>query len=253
MSPGDPHSYSRPDLVKTTHVHLNLNVDFEQSILAGYTILSFTKVDPSSTSVILDAKKLTILNITEESTGDRLEYIYERQSWVKLGHKLEIHLPSYIGETFQIRIYYETSPESSGLQWLAPEQTAGKQHPFLFSQNQAIHARSMLPCQDTPSVKTPYTASITAPDDLTVLMSAIRDNQDDPGVKTNNFTQKIPIPSYLIAIAVGKLESKRIGPRSHVWSEAEFIDKAAFDFSETESFLQTAEKLNGPYVHMGYL
>ena len=199
-------------------------MNFEQKILAGYVILSFTKVDPSSTSVILDAMKLTIHNITEELTGDRLEYIYKPWSWDRLGHKLEINLPSTIGETFQVRIHYETSPESSGLQWLEPVQTSGKQHPFLFSQNEPINARSMLPCQDTPSVKTPYTASITAPANLTILMSAIRDPMEedaDGEVKTANFTQKVPIPSYLIAIAVGDVVSKRIGPRSHVWSEAE--------------------------------
>ena len=54
--------------------------------------------------------------------------------------------------------------------------------------------------------------------------------------------------SYLIAFAVGKLESRKIGPRSHVWSEKENVDAAAFEFAETETMLQTAEELCGPYV-----
>ena len=248
LSPGDPHSYSRPDLVKTTHVHLDLNVDFDLNILVGKSILSFTKIDKETSSVILDSRNLTIHNITEEYTDEKLVFTIEPQS--DLGEKLEIKLPTYIGDRFKIVVYYETSPQSSGIQWLNPEQTAGKQHPFLFSQNQPIHARSMLPCQDTPAVKTPYSASITAPASLTVLMSAIKDpvEVESSGKKTANFIQKVPIPSYLIAIAVGDVVSKRIGPRSHVWSESEYIEKAAFDFSETESFIQTAEELNGPYI-----
>ena len=109
----------------------------------------------------------------------------------------------------------------------------------------------MLPCQDTPSVKMPYSASITAPADITVLMSAVREGEPvavDGGNKRHSFTQKIPIQSYLIAVAAGAIESRKIGPRSHVWSEKEFVDRAADDFSETETKLKTAEELCGPYV-----
>ena len=65
-----------------------------------------------------------------------------------------------------------------------------------------------------------------------------------------HFIYWIPIisQSYLIAFAVGKLESRKIGPRSHVWSEKENVDAAAFEFAETETMLQTAEELSGPYV-----
>jgi leukotriene-A4 hydrolase len=109
----------------------------------------------------------------------------------------------------------------------------------------------MVPCQDTPSVKAPYTAEVTASSDLTVLMSAVRQGEPTDagnGKKLHKFFQKIPIQSYLIAIAAGNIESRKIGPRSHVWSEKELVDKAAFDFSETETMLQKAEELCGPYV-----
>lgn len=55
---------------------------------------------------------------------------------------------------------FENSPDASGLQWLPAEQTAGKRHPYLFSQFQPILARSMVPCQDTPAVKHPYSAKV---------------------------------------------------------------------------------------------
>ena len=166
LSPDDPNSYSRPDLTKTTHLHLNLNVDFNEKVLEGYVILSLEKIDGKAESVILDTKDLTILRVGLENATEDLEYKLGKSS--KFGEKLEVKLPDNIENKFNIRIDYKTSPKSSGLQWLNPEQTSGKDSPFMFSQNWPIHGRSMLPCQDTPSVKTPYTASITAPDDLTI-------------------------------------------------------------------------------------
>ena len=80
-------------------------------------------------------------------------------------------------------------------------------------------------------MKATYDAAITAPAELTVLMSALRkgNKEVEKGGKKSQvfkFEQKIPIPSYLIAIAVGDFVSKKIGPRSYVWSEAEVIEKA---------------------------
>ncbi|KAL1110315.1 hypothetical protein AAG570_007848, partial [Ranatra chinensis] len=147
-------------------------------------------------------------------------------------------------------IIYKTSSKASALQWLRPEQTASKEFPYLFSQCQAIHARSLLPCQDSPSVKFTYSAEVVVPENLIALMSALRMGEElvTGGKKIYKFNQPVVIPSYLIAIAVGKLESKRIGPRSTVWSEKEIIERAAYEFAQTEEFIQIAEKICGPYV-----
>jgi len=247
LSPKDPNSYSRTDLVETSHIHLEVEVDFEKKILTGHVLLTLKRIDAAAKSVILDGRNLTINGVKNEMNGDTLEFKYDSPSG--FGEKLEIQLPVTDAVEFTIRIDYATSPGSSALQWLSPSQTAGKKHPYLFSQCQAIHARSMLPCQDTPSVKSTYSAKITVPESLTVLMSAIKEGEEIINNKKKAmFHQKVPIQSYLIAIAVGAIESRKIGPRSHVWSEAELVDKAAFDFSETETMLKTAEELCGPYV-----
>ena len=139
LSPTDPNSYSRPDLVKATHVHLDLEVDFDKQVLAGHVILTLEKIDTNATSVVLDARSLTINKVTEELSGQVLEYEYGSPSGY--GEKLEIKLPSSSEKELKIRVEYVTSVKSSALQWLSPAQTAGKKHPYVFSQCQAVHAR----------------------------------------------------------------------------------------------------------------
>jgi len=248
LSPGDPNSYARPDQVVTKHVHLELEVDFDARVLHGHVLLSVERVEPTASTLLLDVSRLQIDSVQDGESGSDLAF--EVGSSCINGEKLEISLPSQ-GEKFQVKVGYRTTPTSTALQWLQPEQTLAGTHPFLFSQCQAIHCRSLLPCQDTPSVKSPYTASITAPSKLAALMSAIRQGEPHPIGGDRSITkweQKVPVQSYLIAIAVGGLESRQIGPRSHVWAEPGLVDRAAHDFAETESFLQTAEALCGPYV-----
>lgn len=146
-------------------------------------------------------------------------------------------------------IDYDTAPSASALQWLTAEQTSGKQHPYLFSQCQAIHARSILPCQDSPAVKFTYNATIHHPPELTALMSAIRVTSNAGVTK---FQQTVPIPAYLMAIAVGALVSRDVGPISKVWAEKEQIEEAAAEFVDTNLFLEKAIEICGPYVWKQY-
>ncbi|RLU18861.1 hypothetical protein DMN91_009219 [Ooceraea biroi] len=249
LSPGDPSSFANPEFAIVTHTHLELNVDFDQKILQGKAILDIERTSSAATEVILDSRELVISSAT--SDGSSLEHHIGAD--VEFGSKLVIQLPSAAGNNntkCKIEIEYKTSPNATALKWLTAEQTAGGVHPYLFSQCQAIHARSMFPCQDTPSVKSTYSAKISVPRELTVVMSALLDGVSDLGSdkKVYEFRQPVPIPSYLVAIAVGALVAKQIGPRSKVWAEKEFIDQSAYEFGETETMLQIAEQLCGPYV-----
>jgi leukotriene A-4 hydrolase/aminopeptidase len=170
----------------------------------------------------------------------------------RFGSALNVTLPTSYKKDKQLDLIveYETTSECGALQWLEPSQTVGKQYPYLFTQCQAIHARSLLPVQDSPSIKLTYSASIRVPKPLKALMSALSTGEttSENGKSTiYQFEQRTTMPSYLIALVVGNLEGRKIGPRSTVWSEPEVVEKAAWEFTDTEKFIATGESLLTPY------
>ncbi|XP_066561109.1 leukotriene A-4 hydrolase [Amia ocellicauda] len=252
MAPvNDPSSFSALSKCITRHLNLRFHVDFDSRVIKGKVALTVEILEDKYASLILDTKDLKISKVT--ANGQEAKFSLGPQHSFK-GSPLEISLPFELsrGQHVIIEVTYETSPKASALQWLTPEQTAGKKHPYLFSQCQATHCRTMVPCQDTPSVKHTYYAQVSVPKELVALMSAVRDGQEpDPQDSSRSvfrFRQPVPMPSYLIAIVVGALESREIGPRSRVWSEKELVDLGAYEFAETEAMLKIAEDLAGPYV-----
>ncbi|GJQ82649.1 hypothetical protein Trydic_g19666 [Trypoxylus dichotomus] len=250
LSPNDPSSHSRPEQVIVTNIRLVLETHFDTKTFSGTASLSVKKIDKSINELILDSEDLKIDSISEQNTQKQLVFDVSKP-YQQFGSKLTVKLPLE-GDEYLIVVKYETSPNASGLLWLTPQQTAGKVHPYVYSQFEPIGARSFLPCQDTPAVKTKYEASISVTGGLIAIMSALSNSSetDNEQSKTRvfNFVQNIPIPSYLIAIAVGALESRDVGPRSRVWSEKEFVDAAAHEFANTEDQLKTAEAICGPYL-----
>ena len=247
LSPADPNSHSRPEEVVTRHLHLDWQIDFSSQTVSGQTTLSCHRLADQARALLLDTNMLDV---------DRVVYNEDTDLVFRLGPQgccgsvLEVELPADCQERFTVTVTHSTSPRSPALLWLSPDQTAGKQLPFVFSQGQAILNRALFPCQDTPAVKTTYTATIRATKQLTVLMSALSDGEEEVGedLKQWRFRQPVPIPSYLVAFAAGLLSSKKVGPRSTVWAEDQYLEKAATDFSQTETMLRTAEELCGPYV-----
>ncbi|XP_043943121.1 leukotriene A-4 hydrolase-like [Protopterus annectens] len=251
----DPCSFTSFQKYTTKHLNLRWHLNFKSRIIQGSAALTIEVLEQKLSNLILDTKDLKIFKILVN--GQKATFSLGPKHWFK-GSPLEITPPFQLerGQQAVVEIFYETCPEASALQWLNPEQTAGKRHPFLFSQCQFIHCRSITPCQDTPAVKQTYYAQVSAPKELIAVMSAICDG-DEPDCKDSKqrilqFRQKIPIPSYLIAIVVGALESREIGPRSRLWAEKEAIEKAAFEFAQTETMLKTAESLVGPYLWERY-
>ena len=235
----DPHSLSNFNDVRTTHLHLNLSVDFATKTLSGRVDHSI-KNQGIADSMAFDIKDLTIQAVEVDdipanfsiNTGDEL-----------LGDQLMIPVNA---TSEKVSIFYKTSPDAEALMWLEPQLTSGKQHPFLFTQGEAILTRSWIPCQDSPGNRITYSADIQCDSNLMVVMSA-----SNPDEKSNegayHFEMDKPIPTYLIAMGVGDLEFKPLGERTGVYAEPGMIKKSAYEFVDVEKMIVAAEALYGPY------
>ena len=241
----DLHSYANSDEIRVTHVELDLDVRFDERRLRGSAMLSFERLQEDADALVLDTRDLTITAVESWSpTGgfDAATYSLAAADPV-LGAPLTIVLPP---QATRARVTYETSPGASGLQWLTPEQTAGREHPFMFTQSQAIHARSWIPLQDSPAVRVTYGARIRTPEGLRAVMSAAND-PDAPADGDHRFDMPQPIPSYLVALAAGDLAFRPLGARTGVYAEPSVVEAAAAEFVDTESMVAATEQLYGPY------
>ncbi|HEX2060874.1 MAG TPA: M1 family metallopeptidase [Thermoanaerobaculia bacterium] len=237
----DPHSYSRPDEARVEHIALDLTVDFAKKQLSGVANLRIKK-QPNATALVLDTNGLEIRKVTLLPGNTPVQHKLAAADPI-FGSALEIPIRP---ETEGVSIEYASNPQARALQWLDPAMTAGKKHPFLLSQSQAILARTWVPCQDTPGVRFTYEATLRVPKELLALMSA-----ENPQAKNEQgvyqFRMPQPVPSYLLAVAVGDLEFRPFDTRSGVYAEPSVLDAAAREFSDTPKMMQTAESLYGPY------
>ena len=244
----DVHSFSNPKQIRVTNVDLDWTVSFEEKSIKGFADLKFERAkDAGNAPIILDTRDLKIEKTeTSKDDGKTFQPVEFKLGTADkfLGSSLTITLPA---DADKVRVYYQTVPTASGLQWLTPEQTAGKQKPFMFSQAQAIHARSFIPLQDSPQVRVTYTAKVRTPKDLLAVMSAEGNSQTSDRTGEYNFKMTHPIPSYLIAIAVGDLQFKSLGNRTGVYSERSVLEKAASELSDTEKMVEATEKIYGEY------
>ena len=242
MNHPDPHSYYEAAQPKARRLRLKLGVDFSAKTIDGEVVLEFG--GEVSGPLDLDTKGLEIHTVQVPGHGPIPWELAEADPI--LGSRLRLQVPPGSQE---VTITYRTAPDAMSLQWLAPEQTEGKVAPYLFSQCQQIHARTMVPCQDTPVVRVAYQAEVTVPEGLTTVMSAgpAGDEPTGDGRHTFRFTMPQPIPSYLLALAVGRLESRDLSPRARVWAEPETVAAAAWEFAGVEDMILKAEALFGPY------
>jgi leukotriene-A4 hydrolase len=272
----DIHSFAVPAEARVTHVALDLRTDFAARQLSGRATLDVQRA-PGASRIVLDTRDLDIRAVTD-AAGKPLVHALGDVVPI-LGRPLTVTLPpaaasaSAAGDAggaadkIRIVIDYSTRPNAAALQWLAPEQTAGKKQPYLFSQGQAILTRTWIPTQDSPGIRQTYEARITVPAGLRAVMSAEQLTPDgvtaDTGTNGSNstgsgstgsnssrrydFRLTQPIPPYLIALAVGDLDFRSLGPRTGVYTEPAVLAAAANEFADLEKMVQAAESIGGPY------
>jgi len=246
----DHFSFANSDEVQTRHLELDLAVDFERRVLEGHVIHHMECLSPHAGVISLDSRGLTIERVQLSWTdGEAADLPFELTASDPVrGQELRIPLPAGHGCAghLLLRIDYRSSPEASAIMWLSPELTAGGMHPFMFTQSQSIHARSWVPLQDTPAVRSTYEAVIRTPPELRAVMSA-RNDAAGASEGEYHFLMPQPIPSYLLALAVGNLEFRALGEDTGVYAEPEVVAEAAWEFADTQAMLDAAESMYGPY------
>jgi leukotriene-A4 hydrolase len=248
----DPHSYANQGALRVRHLRLHLAVDFSQRTLAGTAtwLLADGPTAPGAAAeagLVLDTRGLQLddVSLGETATGPAAEYRLAAADPV-LGQALHIQVPA---GTVAVTIGYRTEPAAAALQWLSPAQTAGE-HPFLFTQSQAILARTWLPCQDSPGIRFTYeaTVEVLGPErgQLLALMSAKNPQRTAPDGRYQ-FWMAQPIPAYLMALAVGRLDFAPLSERTGLYAEPATLAAASYEFADLEQMVTAAEQLYGPY------
>ncbi|XP_048354313.1 aminopeptidase B isoform X1 [Sphaerodactylus townsendi] len=269
MAAGDAASACSADAFQLRHLHLALRVAFDppggSGRLQGSVRLQLTCLRDHAAEVVLDSHPSVQVESAglappgsrcggdgSEEPGELRPLAFQSRPFATYGSALHITLPEPLtcGDTVVLEVAYRAGG-GPGVCWLTPQQTAGKQKPYMYTQGQAVLNRSFFPCFDTPAVKSTYSAVIKVPDGFTAVMSAITwENKKD---NTFLFKMPQPIPSYLVALVVGDIVSAEVGPRSRVWAEPCLIEAAKKEYNGViEEFLTTGEKLFGPYVWERY-
>ncbi|KAL8927508.1 MAG: hypothetical protein Q9208_002313 [Pyrenodesmia sp. 3 TL-2023] len=259
-TPRDPNTLSNYNNFLTKHTNANFSIDFETKRLSGNVILKLESISNSETKdILLDTSHLDIKDINIKGGNISKWQLLPRFEPYGSALKISIEKEAKKGQVLEVDIQLQTTEECTALQWLDPAQTSNKKHPYMFSQCQAIHARSIFPCQDTPDVKSTFEFNIRSP--LPVIASGLStgvsnsqaSSNGEPETSLYTFTQSIPIPSYLFALASGDIVTAAIGPRSTVATGPEELDASRWELeADTEHFIQVAEKLVYDYAWTAY-
>ncbi|XP_047978018.1 LOW QUALITY PROTEIN: leucine aminopeptidase-like [Salvia hispanica] len=260
MAPIDPHSYTDSTHPLTTHISLSFYFDFPSSTISSSALISLST--PHSGPLILDTRSLSISAAIDPVPPLPIPFSLSPSPDPILGQSLTLTLSNQS----HLLILSKTAPSASALQWLPPPQTFNKSHPFVFTQCQAVHARSIFPCQDTPAARVRFAARLNVPRELSAVMAARRVGRREPvegecggacddalwcaeGRVVEEFVMEQPVPPYLFAFAVGELGFREVGPRTKVYSEdvPAVLDAAAREFARTEEMIEVGEALFGPY------
>ena len=244
----DTNTFSNYEVIEQTSIEANFNIDFTKKVIHGTIKMYFTALEDGEV-IVLDTRALKINSVLDSDTGEELEFVLDEQFQLDAnGIPLKIYKNFNAGEHIAILIRYDTTESGSAVQFLDPEQTTGKKYPFMFTQCESILARELFPNQDTPAVKVTASMALTVEKPLFGIASGIFQNKIDNGdTVTYFYLQKVPVPSYLVALSAGAIEERVISDRTKIYGEKELVDLAAYEFEDTENFIQLAEAYTIPY------
>ncbi len=245
----DHHSYANFKAIKTVHLELELDVNFENKTIYG--VARHEMVNNNASVAIFDTRNLLIQKVT---TGQKF---HEKEVDFVIG---QMDKDSILGQpltvtvdpkTTQVNIYYQTTKGAEALDWLDTLSTSSKKTPFLYTQGQAILTRTWIPLQDSPSNRFTYNATVKVPKDLLALMSATNPKEKNT-TGIYEFEMDQPIPSYLISLAVGDIAYHPLSANTGVYAEKELLDACVYEFEELPKMMTAASSLYGSYQWKQY-
>jgi aminopeptidase N len=245
----DDHSYANLNAIKTIHLELEMDVNFQNKTIYG--VARHEMVNNNASVAIFDTRNLLIQKVTTGTKGHEQEadfVIGEMDKDSILGQPLKVTVDP---KTTQVNIYYQTTKGSEALDWLDTLSTSSKTKPFLYTQGQAILTRTWIPLQDSPSNRFTYNAEVRVPKDLLALMSAENPKEkNDMGIY--NFEMDQPIPSYLISLAVGDIAYHPFDANTGVYAEKELLNACKYEFVDLPKMMKAASYLYGEYQWKQY-
>lgn len=240
IAPADAHSYANGDAVAVRHVELDLTVDFDRKQLRGSATLEIEN-RTGARELVLDTRGLAIERVTL-GDGSIAGFSLGANDQVR-GRPLVVAIAP---GTREVKVDYTTSPLADGLHWMTPAQ-AGQATPYLYSQNEPIDARSWIPIHDSPQLRMTWSATVRVPPQFMAVMSAAGNERERRPDGVYHFDMRLPVPAYLIGLAVADLEFREIDARSGVYAAPALVDDAARELAVVPAMMTAAERIAGPY------
>lgn len=211
---GDPAPPPRPDSRLPAGVHptrygLELAIDPNRKSFIGRTLID-VDIEQATRAIVLHGKGMTVKRAALHRAG--VAHAVKARSRFAHGSKLEPdELVLELSETIapgaaQIEIEYEAL-FAEGLRGAYRVEDGGAAYAFTqFEPNDASRA---FPCFDEPGFKTPFEVSISVPVGNIALSNGHEvERRPEPsvGLVTHRFAPTPPLPTYLVAFAVGPFE-----------------------------------------------
>ena len=246
-------AYRLGNNVTPSFQQISLKIDPNEATFSGETTITVTI--ENATDVVRFYQRDLDVHTAELIDGPRqIPLTVESQAYdIQQGKAQEV-LPA---KTYQLHMQFtgKVNTTSDGMYLSAFE---GKN--YIFTQFEDMHARRAFPGFDEPNYKIPYQMTITSPVINTVISNTpVESTTQADGWQTVVFKKTKPMPSYLVAFAVGEMDSAEITGLSvpgRIYTPKDQAHRTKFAVAQTPKILDALEDYFGtpyPYEKLDFI
>jgi len=232
-----PPQFRLPTFAAPVRYSVNLTVVPDKDTFTGTVDIDLNYKEASSV-LWLNAEKVTVKSATLTFGGQTLPAKVISEPKDLVGFSFDRPVPA---GPAKLHAEYEGQISRKDMQGIF--QVKDGDHWYIYSQFENISARQAFPCFDEPSYKVPWQLTLNVPKVNGAFSNTptLSETSSDDGMKTVKFAETKPLPSYLVAIAVGPMdivpaghaganntEIRIIVPRGHI-PEAQYVAAATPD------------------------